>query len=112
MKHVNMLRRVAEERVNLSDVALKMTKEEMEKLKADLETAKKTVAEAQSTASKTFDNEEMSGIEKYVDKALKFENMGFKHCFKALAVAKVTLEMPIPFKQLEVEPFKSDPEDL
>ncbi|CAL5337959.1 unnamed protein product [Camellia sinensis] len=112
MKHVNLLRRVVEKWVNLSDVALKMTKEEMEKLKADLEVAKKAAVEAQSMASKTFDDEEMSAIEKYVDEALKFENRGFKHCFKALAAAKLTLEMPILFKQLEVEPLESDPEDL
>lgn len=42
----------------------------------------------------------------------KFKNRAFKHDWlKALAAANVTLEQPIPYEQLEVEPLEFDPEE-
>mgnify|MGYP003703433559 CR=1 FL=1 len=42
----------------------------------------------------------------------KFENRGFKHGWlKAFATANVTLAMPIPYEQVDVEPLESDSED-
>ncbi|GMP54918.1 hypothetical protein CsSME_00019911 [Camellia sinensis var. sinensis] len=90
-----------------------MAKEEIEKLKAHLQVAKKEKKqEAEAESSKAFDAEELSAMEKFADEALKVKNRGFKHGWlKALAAAEMTLDMPIPYKQKKVEPLESDPEE-
>ncbi|GMP24769.1 hypothetical protein CsSME_00001923 [Camellia sinensis var. sinensis] len=63
--------------------------------------------------AKAFDGGHLNAKEMYADEVLKFNNRGFKHGWlKALEAAKVTLDQPIPYKQLEVEPLELDPEEL
>ena len=65
--------------------------------------------EAQSVASKAFKEGEKAVIEKYANKALKFKDRGFKHGWrKALAGAQVSLDVPIPFEQEDIEPLEAD----
>ncbi|GMP39371.1 hypothetical protein CsSME_00010234 [Camellia sinensis var. sinensis] len=100
-----------EERANMSDDALKLAKEAIKKLETDLEESKKAKELAELEISKVFDDGKNAAMKKYVEEVLKFENQGFKHGWlKALAAANVTLEQPIPYEQLKVEPLESDPE--
>ncbi|THG06567.1 hypothetical protein TEA_014061 [Camellia sinensis var. sinensis] len=80
---------------------------------AELEKVKEAQARAKADATKVHEAGETATNELYADETLKFENRGFKHGWlKALAAANVTLEQPIPYEQLEVEPLESDPEEF
>lgn len=108
----DQLRQAAEERANASEDALKLAKEVIVKLEVDLVESKKAKEIADSEISKAFQAGENAALEKYVEEVPKFENRDFKHGWlKALAIANVTLEQPIPYEQLEVEPLESNPED-
>ncbi|GMP98584.1 hypothetical protein CsSME_00046411 [Camellia sinensis var. sinensis] len=92
------------------DHSFKSAKEEIAKLKAKLEEEKRARKLAEANAAKAFDAGELAAKELYADEALKFENRGFKHGWlKALVATKVTLDQPIPYKQLEVELLELDP---
>ncbi|CAL5359294.1 unnamed protein product [Camellia sinensis] len=111
-KCFDQLRLAAEERVNASDDALKLAKEVIAKLEADLEELNKAKEIADSKISKAFKAGENTALEKHMDGIPKFKNQGFKHgCLKALVAANVILEQPIPYELLEVEPLESDPEE-
>ena len=76
---------------------------------AEMKAAKET---ADSEASKVFEAGKNAGLAEYLDQVPKFENRGFKHGWhKALAAAKVSLIMPIPYEQVDVEPLESDSDD-
>lgn len=112
-QHVDLLRRAAEERANLIDGSLKSAQKEISKLKAELEVERMVKELTAVDAAKAFAAGELKAKELYTDKAMKFENRGFKHgWFKALAAANVTLDQLIPYEQLEAEPLESDPEEF
>ena len=76
---------------------------------AELKAAKE---KAESEASAAFEAGKGAAFKEYVDEVPKFENWGFKHGWlKALDAAGVTLALPIPYEQVDVEPLESDPED-
>ncbi|GMP44896.1 hypothetical protein CsSME_00013636 [Camellia sinensis var. sinensis] len=111
-RSADQLRSIAKGRANVSEESLKLAKEAIAKLEAELEESKKAKEIADSEASKAFEAGKSATIENYVEKVPKFENRGFKHGWlKALAVAGVTLAMPIPYEQVDVKPLESDPED-
>ena len=100
----------AEGRANASEESLKLVKEA--KVEAELEELKKAKEKANSEAFAAFEAGKSATLENYVEDVPKFENQGFKHGRrKALAAARVTLVMPIPYEQVDVEPLESDPED-
>ena len=102
----------AEERANASKNALKLAREAIAKLEADLEESKKAKEVADSEAFKAYEAGQSDALASYVEEVPKFENRGFKHGWlKALAAANVTLAMPIPYEQVDVEPLESDSED-
>lgn len=111
-KHSDLLRTTTEDRANTSEEALKLAKEAIAKLEADLEESRKGKEIADSEVSKAFNAGEIVALEKYVEEVPKFENQGFKHGWlKALATANVVLEQPIPYEQLEVESLEFDPKE-
>ena len=64
---------------------------------------------ADSEASTTLEAWKSAALKEYVDEVPKFENWGFKHGWlKALAAVGVTLALPIPYEQVDVEPLESD----
>ncbi|GMP48055.1 hypothetical protein CsSME_00015549 [Camellia sinensis var. sinensis] len=80
---------------------------------AKLESEKKAKERAKVDVAKAFEAGLLKAKELYADKALKFENRGFKHGWmKALVAAKVTMDQAIPYEQQEVEPLELDPGDL
>ncbi|GMP76120.1 hypothetical protein CsSME_00032933 [Camellia sinensis var. sinensis] len=108
----DQLKSDAEERANASEESLKLAKEALAKLEAELEESKKAEEKNDSKASAAFEAVKSAALENYVEEVSKFENRGFKHGWlKALAVAGVTLAMPIPYDQVDVEPLESDPDD-
>lgn len=112
-KHVDLLRCVAEEWANFTDAALKTMQADLEKLRVKLQQAKLVAEETKTATTKAFEAGEMSTKEQDANEALKFKNRGFKHDWlKALTVAKVTLEIPIPYEQEEMEPLESDPKQI
>ena len=81
----------------------------METELAELKAAKE---KAESEASAAFEAGKGAAFEEFVDEVPKFENRGFKHGWlKALDAVGVTLALPIPYEQVDVEPLESDPED-
>ncbi|CAL5411460.1 unnamed protein product [Camellia sinensis] len=65
----------------------------------DLRKVRAQITEVQQAATDAFKKGEKLTMNYYTDKVQRFENRGFKHGWtKALAVAKVTLDVPIPFK--------------
>ncbi|KAF5932169.1 hypothetical protein HYC85_028340 [Camellia sinensis] len=76
---------------------------------AELKAAKE---KAESEAFAAFEAGKGASFKEYVDEVPRFENRGFKHGWlKALGAAGVTLALPIPYEQVDVEPIESDPED-
>ena len=81
----------AEERASASENALKLAREAISKLEADLDESKKVKEAADLKASKAFEAGISASFAEYVDEVPKFENRGFKHGWlKALAAADVT----------------------
>ncbi|GMP68963.1 hypothetical protein CsSME_00028390 [Camellia sinensis var. sinensis] len=78
-QHADLLRKVTEERANLIDGSLKSAQKEISKLKAELEVERKVKKLAAADAAKAFAARELKANELYADKAVKFENQGFKH---------------------------------
>ncbi|GMP33710.1 hypothetical protein CsSME_00006910 [Camellia sinensis var. sinensis] len=102
---------VTEKRANASDDALKLAHEAISKLEAGLEEMKAAKETADLKAASAFDAGKKFSFDEYVDEVPKFENRGFKHGWlKALVATDVTLAMPIPYKQVDVEPLESDSE--
>ncbi|GMP74463.1 hypothetical protein CsSME_00031873 [Camellia sinensis var. sinensis] len=111
-RNADQLRSAAEKRADASEDALKLAQEAISKLEAELEEIKKAKETADSEDSKAFEVGKSAAFTDYVDEVPKFENRGFKHGWlKALAAADVTLAMPIPYEQVDVEPLESDSED-
>lgn len=101
----------AVERENASEESLKLAKEALAKVEAELEKLKVAKEKTDSEASAAFEARKSAALEDYVEEVPKFENRSFKHGWlKALVAAGVTLGMPIPYKQVDVEPLESDPE--
>ena len=95
-----------------SENALNLAREAIAKLEADLDESKKAKEVADSEASKAYEAGQSAALANYVEEVPKFENRGFKHGWlKAFAATIVTLAMPIPYEQVDVEPPESDPED-
>ena len=112
VKTAEHLRPDTEERANASEESLKLAKEALVKVEAELEELKKAKKKADSEASAMFEAGKSTALKDYVEEVPKFENQGFKHgWFKSLATAGVTLAMPIPYEQVDVEPLEFDPED-
>ncbi|KAF5933049.1 hypothetical protein HYC85_029220 [Camellia sinensis] len=80
--------------------------------RANLAELKAAKEKAESEASAAFEAGKGATFKEYVDEVPRFENRGFKHGWlKALGAAGVTLALPIPYEQVDVEPLESDPED-
>ncbi|GMP41593.1 hypothetical protein CsSME_00011639 [Camellia sinensis var. sinensis] len=110
-RNAEELRSVAEKRANASDDVLKLSQDAISKLEAGLEEMKAAKETADLKAASTFDAGNTSSFDEYVNEIPKFENREFKHGWlKVLAAADVTLAMPIPYEQVDVEPLKSDSE--
>ncbi|CAL5345055.1 unnamed protein product [Camellia sinensis] len=108
----DQLRSATEKRADASDDALKLAKEAISKLEAELEEIKKGKEATDLEASTAFEVRKSAAFAEYVDKVPKFENREFKHGWlKALVATDVTLAMPIPYEQVDVEPLESDSED-
>ncbi|XP_028087301.1 uncharacterized protein LOC114288003 [Camellia sinensis] len=108
----DQLRAKAEERANVNKESLKLAKEALAKLEAELSELKAAKEKADSEASEAFEARKSAALENYVEEVPKFENQGFKHGWlKALAAAGVTLDMSIPYEQVDIEPLESDAED-
>ncbi|GMP83226.1 hypothetical protein CsSME_00037215 [Camellia sinensis var. sinensis] len=108
----NQLRSEVEERANASEESLKLAKEALAKLEVELAESKAAKEKADSEASETFKAGKSAALVNYVEKVPKFENRGFKHGWlKALAATRVTLDILIPYEQVDVEPLEFDPED-
>ncbi|GMP42764.1 hypothetical protein CsSME_00012395 [Camellia sinensis var. sinensis] len=106
------LRSDAESRTNASEELLKLAKEVLAEVEVQLGELKAAKEKADSEASTAFDVGKSAAYTEYVDEVPKFENRGFKHGWlKALAAAGVTLALPIPYEQVDVEPLESDLED-
>ncbi|XP_028077225.1 uncharacterized protein LOC114279210 [Camellia sinensis] len=111
-RNSNQLRLATEERAKASEKALKLAKEVITKLEADLEDSRKAKKIADFEISKVFQVGKDAALENYVEEVPKFENQGFKHGWlKALTAVNVTLAQSIPYEQVDVEPLASDPED-
>ncbi|KAF5933541.1 hypothetical protein HYC85_029712 [Camellia sinensis] len=111
-RSAEQLRSDAESRANTSEESVKLAKEALAKVKVQLEELKAAKEKADSEASAAFEAGKSAAYTEYVDEVPKFENRGFKHGWlKALATAGVTLALPIPYEQVDVEPLESDPED-
>ena len=81
-------------------------------MEAELEELRKDKEKAGSEASVAFEAGERTALENYVEEVPKFKNRGIKHGWlKAPAPAGVTLAMPIPYEQVDIEPLESDPEE-
>ncbi|XP_028070191.1 uncharacterized protein LOC114272671 [Camellia sinensis] len=101
-RNSDQLRLAAEERAKASEDVLKLAKEVIAKLEADLEESRKAKEIADSEISKTFQAEKDAALENYVEEVAKFENQGFQNSWlKALTAVNVTLVQPIPYEQLE-----------
>ncbi|GMP68386.1 hypothetical protein CsSME_00028016 [Camellia sinensis var. sinensis] len=106
------LRADAESRANTSEESLKLAKEVLAEVEVQLEQLKAAKEKGDSEASAVFEVGNSTAFIEYVHEVPKFENRGFKHgWFKAFAAAGVTLALPIPYEQVDVEPLESDPED-
>ena len=69
------------------------------------------MADVKAAASKVFEAGKDAGLAEYVDQVPRFENRGFKHGWhKALAAAGVSLTMPVPYEQVDIEPLETDSE--
>lgn len=91
---------------------LKLAKEALAKAEVQLAELKAAKEKADSEVSAAFEAGKSAAFTEYVDEVPKFENRGFKHGWlKALAATGVTLALPIPYEQVDVEPLQSDPED-
>ncbi|GMP66443.1 hypothetical protein CsSME_00026819 [Camellia sinensis var. sinensis] len=102
----------AESRANASEESLKLAKEALAKAEVQLAELKAAKEKADSEVSAAFEAGKSTAFTEYVDEVPKFENRGFKHGWlKALATTGVTLALPIPYEQVDVEPLESDPED-
>ncbi|CAL5324424.1 unnamed protein product [Camellia sinensis] len=107
----DQLRFDAVERASASEESLKLAKEALAKLEAELEGLKQDKEKVEPKASTAFEAGKSVAFNDHVEEVPKFENRGFRHGWlKALAAAEVTLAMPIPYGQVGVEPLKSDPE--
>ncbi|GMP69049.1 hypothetical protein CsSME_00028448 [Camellia sinensis var. sinensis] len=110
-RNAEELRSGTEKRANASDNALKLAQEVISKLEVGLEEMKTAKETADLKAVSAFDAGKKFAFDEYGDEVPKFENRGFKHGWlKALAAADVTLAMPIPYEQVDVEPLESDSE--
>ena len=99
-----------EERANTREDTLKLAKEVIAKLEANLEESKQAKEIVGCEISKAFQAGKDAALENYVEGVPKFKNRGFKHGWlKALTAANVTLAQPIPYEQVDVEPLESDP---
>ena len=95
----DQLRSEAESRVNASEESLKLVKEALAKVEAELEELKKAKERADSEASTAFEAGKSTTFKDYVDEVPKFENRGFKHGWhEALVATGVTLALPIPYE--------------
>ncbi|XP_028066919.1 nucleolar and coiled-body phosphoprotein 1-like [Camellia sinensis] len=111
-RNSDQLRLAIEERAKASEDALKLAKEVIAKLEANLEESRKAKEIADSEISKVFQAGKDAALENYVEEVPKFENRGFKHSWlKALTAANMTLAQLIPYEQVDVEPLESNPED-
>ncbi|XP_028099597.1 structural maintenance of chromosomes protein 2-like [Camellia sinensis] len=111
-RNTDELRLSTEKRADASKEALKLAQEAVSKLEPELEEVKKAKEAADLETSKAFEAEKSAAFAEYVDEVPKFENWGFKHGWlKALAAADVTLAMPIPYEQVDIELQESDSED-
>ena len=108
----DQLRSEAEDRANASEESLKLAQEALSKAEAELEELKVAKKKAESEVSTALEAGKSAALKEYIDEVPKFENRGFKHGWlKALDTAGVTLDLPIPYEQVDVEPLESDPED-
>ena len=99
----------AEGRANASEESLKLSKEALAEAEAQLEELKAARKKAESEA---FEAGRGAALSEYVEEVSKFENRGFKHGWlRALAAAEVTLDLPIPYEQVDVEPLESDTDE-
>ncbi|CAL5374550.1 unnamed protein product [Camellia sinensis] len=111
-RSAEQLRSDAESKANASEESLKLAKEALAEVKVQLEELKAAKEKADSEASTAFEAGKSAAYTEYVDEVPKFENRGFKHGWlKALAAAGVTLALPIPYEQVDIEPLESDPKD-
>ncbi|GMP65759.1 hypothetical protein CsSME_00026425 [Camellia sinensis var. sinensis] len=111
-RNSDQLRLATEEREKVSEDALRLAKEVIAKLEANLEESRNEKEIANSEISKAFQAGKDAALENYVEEVPEFENRGFKHGWlKALTAANVTLAQPIPYEQVDVEPLASNPKD-
>ena len=102
----------AEDRANVSNKSLRLAEEALTRMEIELLELKAAKEKAKSEASAAFEAGKGAAFKEYVDEVPRFENRGFKHGWlKALGAAGVTLALPIPYEQVDVEPLESDPED-
>ena len=98
--------------MNASEESLELAKEALAKAEAELKELKAAKEKPKSEVSMALEARRSAAFEEYEDEVPKFENRGFKHGWlKALAAAGVTLALPIPYEQVDVEPRESDLED-
>ena len=84
--------------MNASEELLKLAKEALTKLEAELAKLKAAKLKTNFKASEAFKVGQNDALKTYVDEVPKFENRGLKHGWlKALAAAGVTLDMSIPY---------------
>ncbi|GMP35654.1 hypothetical protein CsSME_00008017 [Camellia sinensis var. sinensis] len=102
----------AEDRANVSKESLRLAEEALTRMEIELAKLKAAKEKAKSEASAAFEAGKDAAFKKYVDEVPRFENRGFKHRWlKALGATGVTLALPIPYEQVDVEPLESDAED-
>lgn len=103
------MRSDAEKKADASEDALKLAQKAISKLEAELAEMKAAKEAADSESSKVFEAGKNAGLAEDLDQVPKFENRGFKHDWhKALAAAKASLIVPIPYEQVDVEPLESN----
>ncbi|CAL5409002.1 unnamed protein product [Camellia sinensis] len=91
-ENIEKLHLPAKEKMTTVEALCKVAEKDLRKVRAQ-------ITEVQQTTTDAFKKGEKLTTNYYVDKVQRFENRGFKHGWtKALAVAKVTLDVPIPFK--------------
>ena len=100
--HADKLRAEADD----MEAALGLSQKAVASLEAELAEMK---AAKEIADSKGVEAGKEAGLAEYVDQVSRFENRGFKHGRdKALAAAGVSLNMPIPYEQVDIDPLETD----
>ena len=107
-RHADKLRAESEKKADNMEAALGLSQKAVARLEAELA---ETKAAKEIADSKRFEAGKEAGLAEYVDQVSRFENRGFKHGWhKALAAAGVSLNMPIPYEQVDIDPLETDSE--